>query len=265
MDFLKKHYEKLLLGLVLIGLLLAIGSLPILISREKENLNTLVTSLTHPKVNELTNIDLAGPEATLKRMDTPVVVNFSAPHRLVNPMTWQQTKEGKLILSASTGPSKATVTNITPLFTIIQLGTITTASDGTVSYDISLERQAAAKAVDRRARSSRMTLKRKTEFFELTAVNGPADNPTNLVLTLNDTGETANLSKDKPFKRIDGYMASINYDLEKKSWKDRRVGDSLSFNGEDYIIVAITQNEVVLSAKSNQKKWTIKYNPPAPA
>ena len=38
MDFLKKHYEKLLLGVVLIGLLLAIGSLPILISREKGKL-----------------------------------------------------------------------------------------------------------------------------------------------------------------------------------------------------------------------------------
>ena len=153
-------------------------------------MNTLVTSLTHPKVNELTNIDFTGPETTLKRMDTPVLVNFSAPHRVVNPMTWQQAKEWQADLSASTGPSKATVTNITPLFTIIQLGTITTASDGTVSYDISVERQAAAKAVDRRPKSSRMTLKRKTDFFELTAVNGPAENPTNLALTLNDTGET---------------------------------------------------------------------------
>jgi hypothetical protein len=54
-------------------------------------------------------------------------------------------------------------------------------------------------------------------------------------------------------------MVDLKYAPENKSWINRRVGASLSFNGEDYNIVAITENEVVLSAKSNQKKWTIKY------
>jgi hypothetical protein len=261
MDFLKKHYEKLLLGVVLIGLLLAIGSLPILINREKQTASDLVAGVTHPKVAPLTNLDLSIADNTLKRMGTPVELNFSAPQRLFNPRTWQQTKDGKIIPKDSTGPSQATVTNITPLYTIIQLGSINVAADGTITYDISVERQAAPKSTERRPRTSRMTLHRKTDIFELMAVQGAAENPTNLVLTLNDTGETANISKDHPFKRVDGYMASITYKLENKSWKDRRIGDALNFNGEDYIIVAITQNEVVLSARSNQKKWTIKYNP----
>ena len=79
-------------------------------------------------------------------------------------------------------------------------------------------------------------------------------------MKLNDTGDLAVITKDQPFKRVDGYMADIKYELEKKAWKDRRVGANLVFNGEEYNIVAINQNEVVLSAK-NQKKWTIKYNP----
>jgi hypothetical protein len=52
----------------------------------------------------------------------------------------------------------------------------------------------------------------------------------------------------------------LKYAPETKTWTNRRVGASLSLNGEDYNIVAITENEVVLSAKSNQKKWTIKYS-----
>jgi len=52
----------------------------------------------------------------------------------------------------------------------------------------------------------------------------------------------------------------LKYAPESKIWAGRRVGAPLAFNGEDYNIVAITENEVVLSAKSNQKKWTIKYS-----
>jgi hypothetical protein len=61
-------------------------------------------------------------------------------------------------------------------------------------------------------------------------------------------------------------MADLHYDLEKKTWPHRRVNSQppLSLNGEDYNIVAINQNEVVLSAKLNGKKWALKANPTAP-
>jgi hypothetical protein len=55
-------------------------------------------------------------------------------------------------------------------------------------------------------------------------------------------------------------MVELKYAPEAKTWTNKRIGASLSFNGEDYNIVRLTENEVVLSAKSNQKKWTIKYN-----
>jgi hypothetical protein len=75
-----------------------------------------------------------------------------------------------------------------------------------------------------------------------------------------DTGETNNVSKEQPFKRVDGYKAEIRYDPERKSWHDQRVGSSpLNFNNEEYKIVAISANEVVLMSP-NQKKWPIKLN-----
>ena len=81
-----------------------------------------------------------------------------------------------------------------------------------------------------------------------------------VVLELNDTGQRVTVTKEQPFRRVDGYMVDLKYAPENKTWTNRRVGASLSFNGEEYNIVAITENEVVLSAKSNQKKWTIKYS-----
>ena len=96
-------------------------------------------------------------------------------------------------------------------------------------------------------------------------IKAAPDNPTNftVVLELNDTAQRVTVTKDQPFRRIDGYMVDLKYTPETKTWTSRRVGAPLSFNGEDYNIVAITENEVVLSAKSNQKKWPIKYSPSA--
>lgn len=39
---------------------------------------------------------------------------------------------------------------------------------------------------------------------------------------------------------------------------NRRVNDQIRFGGEDYKIVAINNDEVVLSALQNNKKYTIK-------
>jgi len=59
---------------------------------------------------------------------------------------------------------------------------------------------------------------------------------------------------------VDAYIAALKYSPEGKNWQDQRVGDDLKFAGDDYIVVAINQNEVVLSAKSNQKKTTLTYD-----
>jgi len=94
MDFIKKHYEKILLGVVLVGLAVAVAFLPFKIAAEKQKLDELVTTSTHPRVKPLTNLDLSFADNTLKRMGTPMLMDLTTSNRLVNPMPWQQTKEG---------------------------------------------------------------------------------------------------------------------------------------------------------------------------
>ena len=69
------------------------------------------------------------------------------------------------------------------------------------------------------------------------------------------------MSKDKPFRRVDAYSADLKYDPEKYSGTGLRVGDHLTFAGDDYNIIAIDENEVILLAQSNQKKYTLRYAP----
>ena len=264
MDFLKKHYEKVLLGVVLLGLAVAVAFLPFKIASEKQKLEDMRNQLIHPKVKPLTNLDLTLPDSVLKRVAAPALVDFSAPHRLFNPMAVAESGRRASHQSGSTniGPNAVTITKMAPLYLKLTFDNVT-FSDSGPRYVIGIEKEAALNPRDRTKTQKYCSLNTKTDTFTLRDVKAAPDNPTNVVsvvLELNDTGQRVTVTKDQPFRRVDGYMVDLKYAPENKTWTSRRVGASLSFNGEEYNIVAITENEVVLSAKSNQKKWTIKYS-----
>src|SRR5579864_3628925 len=116
MDFIKKHYEKVLLGVVLVGLAAAVAFLPFVISSEKQKLTELANSILNPKIKPLTNLDLSMPDNALKLMSTPATIDFGAPNRLFNPMAWQKAPDGRIIPVDKAGPTRLAVTNITPLW-----------------------------------------------------------------------------------------------------------------------------------------------------
>jgi hypothetical protein len=262
MDFLKKNYEKVLLGVVLLGLAVAVAFLPFKIASEKQKLEDMRNTLINPNVKPLTNLDLSLPDLVLKRVAIPASIDFSAPNKLFNPMPWQKAADGHLIKVDGTniGPNAVTVTKMVPLYLKLTLDSVTLMDTGP-RYVIGIEKEAAVNPRDRTKTQKYCSLNTKNETFTLREVKALPDNPTNVsvILELNDTAQRATVSKEQPFRRIDGYTVDLKYAPETKTWTNRRIGAPLSFNGEDYNIVAITENEVVLSAKSNQKKWTIKY------
>lgn len=260
MDLLKKHYEKIILGVVLAGLAVAVAFLPFKIASEKQKLEDTKNSVLNPRVKPLTNLDLSLPELALKRAATPAVIDFSDPNKLFNPRAWQKRPDSTLILKERVGPVAMVVSNITPLYTRLTLDSVTVTSDGSSKYVIGVEREAS----NERKRQAYCKVNDKDKVFTLVEIKGKAEDPTQLIIQMNDTGERGVITKDRPYTRVDGYMADLRYDLERKAWQRRREGASLTFNGEDYKIVAINRDEVVLSAP-NQKKWTIKQNlNPAP-
>jgi hypothetical protein len=151
------------------------------------------------------------------------------------------------------------VLKITPLNLVIELEGAVTEGE-TVRYKFALTREA-DKNVSRRRRSSQaIALGSKNDIFLLKEVRGPKENPTEAVLELDNGNKTVVVSKEKPHIQVAGYTADLRYDPENKSFNGRRVDDALPFAGESYNIVAITENEVVLSAKSTSKRTTVKWN-----
>jgi hypothetical protein len=261
MDFVKKHYEKILLSVVLLGLMGVLVFMLYLIPSDRQRLADIRLSIISHAVKPLDPLDLTRETNVSARLQSPYKLDFSTTNKLFNPVPWQRKADGTLIKGSQAGPTAAVVTKITPLCLILTLDSIETNEFG-ARYVISMERQAAVLPAQRVKRQHYASVGEKNETFTIADVNGSPGDPAQLklILQLTDTGERATLSKDKPFRRTDGYSADLKYDLEGKKWQGQRIGADLKFAGDDNIIVAINQDSVILRARSNDKKTTLTYN-----
>lgn len=271
MEILKKHYEKVLLGVVLLGLVVGAAFLPFMIASERQALRDMAQAQLTGKRSELPPLETAKIEQTLSRLQAALQLDFSSSHKVFNPVVWKKkpAPDNTPIKAqkGNVGVEAITVTKTAPLHTIITLDAVTSTDSG-ARYTIGVEREAAATTAQRKKRAFYAAPGGKSDGgFVIVEVKGPPDNPEELVLELADTGERAVVKKDAPFRRVDGYTANLKYDPENRPWNNLRVGAGgpstppITVEGESYIVVAINKNEVVLSAKSNNKKTSLPYNP----
>jgi hypothetical protein len=162
-------------------------------------------------------------------------------------------KRIKVVTGTEVGPGAATVDSITPLYFILSLEGISASS-----YNIGVTREALTNKTDKLMKRFYASMNSpKSTFFTLKEVKGPAENPTEIICELADTKELASLAKDKPFKRVDAYTATVRYDVEARVFSKLRTGDTISFGGDEYV-VEIKSDEVILSAKSSTKRTALK-------
>lgn len=266
MNFIKKHYEKALLGAVLFGLTVAVVYMLIEIPSEKSALKEKTTMIFRLSSKPLDPPDVTRMETAYGRVEKPLPFNYASGHNLFNPVQWQKQPSGALIKVATgreIGPAAVTVTGISPLYTTISYEG-PGASEGT--YLVGIKRDAELRSSDRSKKSKYVSLNEKAEFFTLREVKGAPERP-ELTLDMADTGERITISADRPFQRVDGYTADLEYKPESRKWMGKRVGEYLlpTFAGDLYTVVGINlvasnQFEVIISAKSTGKKTTIRFN-----
>ncbi|HAV62938.1 MAG TPA: hypothetical protein DCY13_11305 [Verrucomicrobiales bacterium] len=258
MEFLKNHYEKVILGVVLLALAGVAAWLPMKIQADKDEVEGQITirESQPPKV-EPTDLEIA--KEIQQKAVTPPTANFAGKHNLFNPVLWIRTPDGNLEKIDSTdgfGPTRVEIESVVPLNFIVEYEKAT----GT-GYNFQVTREDAERAVDRRRRvyyaSQRST---RNDVFTLAEVRGPEEDPLAFELVLNDSGERIVVSRSKPYHVTNGYAADLSYPLEKKTWKDVRLKQPLIFAGDTNIVVDINPSEVLLRAVSNEKTTTIPYN-----
>jgi hypothetical protein len=263
MDFLKKHYEKIILIAVLLGVVGFLVFLPILINADKAELDDMRKQVLPTRVKALGELEMTKQENILTRLRSPANFDFSTQNKLFNPLEWKRDANNVLFPIKNgneIGPRAVVITKISPLYLVVTLDQVDT---NTVPprYVIGLEHQAAPTLGLRHKQTRYAAVGEKKDLFTLVSIKGDPLNPDEVVLKLTDTGELATLSKGKPFQRVDAYTADLRYDPEKKTFPGRHVGAMLPLNGENYIIVAISADEVILSGQSNLKKTMLHYAP----
>ena len=261
MQFLKKHYEKILLGVVLAGLIGVLVFMLFYIAADKQAMDDAANGLINPSAKALPDLDLTTNSEAMTRLQSPFVLDFETGNKIFNPFEWVKTPDNALVRKdIKTGPQVVVVTNIAPLYLVLTLDQVVT--NGTdVRYVFGVEKQAAATAAKRRKQQHDASVGDKNPTLTLVDVKGAAENPDAFVLKLLDTGETVTLLPTKPFRRIDAYAADFRYDPEKRVFRGRRVGDKVSFGGTDYVIFEVSQNELILSDESNGKKTPLPFAP----
>jgi hypothetical protein len=263
MDFVKKHYEKIILSAVLLGLVGALVVLPVMISGDQQKLKEMGEAVITPRVTALPPLDLSKQTKATQQVESPVAFDFSTSNKLFNPVEWKKAADGHLIKvenGSEIGPRAVQVVKIMPLYYVLSLDSVQTNEFG-ARYAIGVEREGAANLTMRRKQTRYASAGEKTDLFTLQEVKGDPANPTGVVLSLLDTGETVTIAKGKPFQRIEAYAADLKYPPEDKNFPGQRVGSKMSFAGDDYIVVAVDAHQVILSAQSNQKKTTLRYAP----
>jgi hypothetical protein len=267
MSFLKKHYEKIFLGAVLLGLFVALLYLPFAIQNNKQELEGIVSGIIQKKPTLLDPLDMSPENTALSRVQSEYSLDFESTNRLFNPLKWQrQPPDGHPFENRTgneVGPGALKVTKIRPLYFILRLDEVEAANQFSAPrYVVSVERQDAAIAPQRRPRKHYLSVGDKDAELALISVTGPADNP-QLLLQIVATGEQVTVKKNKPFQEVTGYAADLKYQTPQssKQWYDQRVGAPINLSGEDYNVVVIDQNEVVISKQPNHKKTTVPYQP----
>lgn len=260
MELLKKHYEKIILGTVLLVLAVSAASLPVMISGERTAQEQMAAEIINAKAKPIAPLNITTQQVRLARLSTAGVVDLSNTNKVLNPMLWQKKADGqpfKITTGDETGPKQLLVTKQTPLYLTITFDNVSTNETGN-RYVLTVEREGSLDRTKRGKKPFFAKKDEKNEVFVLREVKGAPDAPTELMLELVDGGETVGVTKEKQFKRVDGYMVDLKSTLENRPpWTSQRVGASLKFGGEDYNIVAITKTEVVVLAKSNQKKTPV--------
>lgn len=252
MDFLKKHYEKIILSVVLLGLAAVAAMLPMKVNEEKQREEARKSSLINPKVNPYPTIDLSTNVAILEKVKTPIKFDIAGKHNLFNPVLWKKRPDGSLIkvqTGNEIGIGAAVITKIEPLHQIVQFDDVS-ISGRDVKYQISVIREG-----ERNPRAARtLGVGQVSPLLTIREVKGMPESPTEIHVLMPGESQPVAITKEKPFKRIIGYQATMDYPPTGLTNRVVRKGESLPLGDETYNIVAITPDTVIFSAKSNQKQ-----------
>lgn len=261
MQFLKKHYEKIILCIVLLALAVAAVMLSVRVSAVKRSLDKAGKTIeSYPEV-PLKPVDLTVFHNSLAVHTNPPAIAMTNRHLLFNPVRWYKNPDGSIIKAATgmeIGIGALQCVSIRPLKRIITLDSASGTGEK-ARYAIGIIKQGSTNKVEQRKITQYVSPNDKNKYFLLKEVKGEVPSEATLVLVWveDETNDELIVSKAMPNEKVTDYIVDLAYPPENAEFKNKRANDSITIAGENYIIIAITETQVVMSAERNQKRTIV--------
>lgn len=258
MDLLKNHYEKIILGVVLLALAVVAAYLPIEVSNVRTSLAEFTQRVVGVAVKPLEPLNLTTNQVVLDRLQGHQSAPFArSGHNVFNPVRWIRAPDGTPIPEADFGIRQLQVVRIVPLYTRISFDDIRDSGQ-TIRYQVKEVQETSPKASEQRGIVRYMTPGDGTDTFKLVAVEGSVEKPTGLVVQLVGSKRRVTITQEKPFEEVAGYSADLKHAATNRSYNRQRKDDQLTLGDESYKIVAIESDAVTLENVHTLKRTIIR-------
>ena len=259
MEFLKNHYEKLILSVVLLLLTAAAASMPFVISKNKQDIDAKLKSPRFGAPSEYEKRSLIELDQQLKSLEGEVSIDLGGEHNLVNPVAWQKIN-GSLLREDQLEPDKALrVDMIEPLYLRVDYKNAI-GQGNAVKYEFGIAIENSDKSSYRSERRRRLEFNQNYSDhpFILKGIQGDAQSPTEIFMVVSDTNERVSVFPGRPYERLDGYRANLTITQPSEiSRPNQYVGDQIVINRQKYKIVAIGKLEVTVEAADTKERTTV--------
>ncbi len=263
MDFLKKHYEKLILGFVLLSVAGVALYLVLTVGQVRGDLDKALEQFAGAKPKELQPANLSTNESALIKVTHPRAVLLGAlDHFTFNPVPWARGANGRWDRTKprpDTGAAGLSYARTQELLLEIAFAQVAGTPEAP-RYQFMIRKDFEKKSADRRSSVESVAVGggNKDQLFKLLEIRGPKEDPSEFSCEIVATREPFVLSKVKTFKKVRGYSADLHYEAERKDFSQKRVGDSINLSGVSYKIVAIEKDELVVSAPNSVRSTVLK-------
>ncbi|MFA6545592.1 MAG: hypothetical protein WCS99_14330 [Limisphaerales bacterium] len=276
MEFLKNHYEKIVLGLML--LLMATGAVVLVlqVGSAQEELDKFRNITLEGEGKGPSGVNMTNRMKALNSFTNPPQVEFVSVHKVFNPDTWYVDTNGNFVAGVNVGVRRLLVQQITSQHLKLEL----------VSIGGSPERPSVKVSVVKEFGKTLGEQGKKSVTLSLNTTNSinTLDASRKLVLLAREIGGTPEMpevrfellepgkepvqftmTKAKGFTIVVDHVAHIVYPVETNFvWRAARKDTPLVFAGDTNIVVEITTSNVVVKAVSNDKPTTIPLGPAQP-
>lgn len=245
MDFIKKHYEKVVLSVVLVAVALTVLFLTIQVGGVKTEIEEQKQAKAVKKGASYPVLNLSTQQMVVARTAQKLRVVLDGPHNTFNPGTWEKSGDGVRRKQGKAGLGGLTVTRLIPLNLVITYrGAVGLAENP--RYQFAVAREFEKQPGRRQPVVSSLNAGAKDNVLSIVEVRGPKEDPTEIVCELVETRERFVLSRTKDFRKTYGFAADLRADG--KDYPAKRIDDTLLLSGVNYKIVAIGKDELVVSA-----------------